>query len=222
MRGGVGVRPVLVLIGFTAAIAQIVLMRELMVVFYGNEISLGLMLGSWLFWTAAGSGIAGRFAREPRRLMAGLEALVAVALPATILAVRASKAVLETVPGESLGPGPMLLGSLLTLSVFCVLSGALFAAGSRLYADQAATSMGEATGSVYLLEALGSAAGGVLAGLVLVRTVAPLEIALGLGLLNLLAAAGLVIRARIARIAAMGVRAERSAPLPPPPPDRAR
>jgi spermidine synthase len=139
--------------------------------------------------------------------MAGLEALVAVALPATILAVRASKAVLETVPGESLGPGPMLLGSLLTLSVFCVLSGALFAAGSRLYADQAATSMGEATGSVYLLEALGSAAGGVLAGLVLVRTVAPLEIALGLGLLNLLAAAGLVIRARIARIAAMGALA---------------
>jgi spermidine synthase len=207
VRDRVGVRPVLVLIGFTAAIAQIVLMRELMVVFYGNEISLGLMLGSWLFWTAAGSGIAGRLAREPRRLMAGLEALVALALPATILAVRASKAALETVPGESLGPGPMLLGSLATLSVFCVLSGALFAAGSRLYADQAATSMGEATGSVYLLEALGSAAGGMLAGLVLVRTVAPLEIALGLGLLNLLAAAGLVIRARFARIAAMGALA---------------
>ena len=206
MRDGVGVRPVLVLIGFTAAIAQIVLMRELMVVFYGNEISLGLMLGSWLFWTAAGSGMAGRVAartREPRRLMAGLEALLAVALPATILAERASKAVLETVPGESLGPGPMLLGSLATLSLFCLLSGALFAAGSRLYADDAATS----TGSVYLLEALGSAAGGMLAGLVLVRTVAPLEIALGLGLLNLLAAAGLAIRARLARSAAMGALA---------------
>jgi spermidine synthase len=203
VRDGVGVRPVLVLIGFTAAIAQIVLMRELMVVFYGNEISLGLMLGSWLFWTAVGSGIAGRLAREPRRLMAGLEALVALALPATILAVRASKAALATVPGESLGPGPMLLGSLATLSLFCVLSGALFAAGSRLYGDDVATS----TGSVYLLEALGSAAGGMLAGLALVRYVAPLEIALGLGLLNLLAAAGLVIRARWARGAAMGALA---------------
>ena len=72
---------------------------------------------------------------------------------------------------------------------------------------QAATSTGEATGSVYLLEALGSAAGGILAGLVLVRYVAPLEIALGLGLLNLLAAAGLVIRARLARGAAMGALA---------------
>ena len=203
MRDGVRVRPVLALIGFTAAIAQIVLMRELMVVFCGNEISLGLMLGSWLFWTAVGSGIAGRFAREPRRLMASLEALVAVALPATILAVRASRAALATVPGESLGPGPMLLGSLATLSLFCVLSGALFAAGSRLYGDDVATS----TGSVYLLEALGSAAGGMLAGLVLVRTVAPLEIALGLGLLNLLAAASLVIRSRLARGAAMGALA---------------
>ena len=178
-------------------------MRELMVVFCGNEISLGLMLGSWLFWTAVGSGIAGRFAREPRRLMAGLEALVALALPATILAVRASRAALATVPGESLGPGPMLLGSLATLSLFCVLSGALFAAGSRLYGDDVATS----TGSVYLLEALGSAAGGMLAGLVLVRYVAPLEIALGLGLLNLLAAASLVIRSRLARGAAMGALA---------------
>ncbi len=207
MRDGVGVRPVLVLIGFTAAIAQIVLMRELMVVFYGNEISLGLMLGSWLFWTAVGSAIAGRVALEPRRLMAGLEALVALALPATILAVRASRSVLEAVPGESLGPGPMLLGSLATLSLFCVLSGSLFPAGSRLYADQVVTSTGEAAGSVYLLEALGSAAGGMLAGLVLVRSVAPLEIALGLGLLNLLAAAGLVIRARFARRAAMGALA---------------
>ena len=210
MRHRVGVRPVLVLIGFTAAIAQIVLMRELMVVFYGNEISLGLMLGSWLFWTAVGSGVAGRLAartREPRRLMAGLEALVAVALPVTILAVRASKGMLEAVPGESLGPGPMLLGSLVTLSVFCVLSGSLFAAGSRLYADRAATSAGEATGSVYLLEALGSAAGGILAGLVLVRYVAPLEVALGVGLLNLLAAADLAIRARFARRAAMGTLA---------------
>jgi spermidine synthase len=185
-------------------------MRELMVVFYGNEISLGLMLGSWLFWTAAGSAMAGRLVartREPRRLMAGLEALVALALPATILAVRASRGVLEGVPGESLGPGTMLLGSLATLSLFSVLSGGLFAAGSRLYANQAATSTGEATGSVYLLEALGSAAGGVLAGLVLVRYVAPLEIALGLGLLNLLAAAGLVIRSRLARRATMGALA---------------
>ena len=44
--------PVLALIGFTATVAQIVLLRELMVVFYGNEISMGVMLACWLLWTA--------------------------------------------------------------------------------------------------------------------------------------------------------------------------
>ena len=43
------------LIGFNAVVGQIVLMRELIVVFSGNEISLGIMLASWLFWTAIGS-----------------------------------------------------------------------------------------------------------------------------------------------------------------------
>ena len=53
-------QPVLLLIGFTATVAQILLMRELLVVFYGNEISLGLLLASWLLWTGAGSGLFGR------------------------------------------------------------------------------------------------------------------------------------------------------------------
>ena len=47
-RGAIKVSPglqcILSLIGFTSVIAQIVLMRELIVVFYGNEISLGIML----------------------------------------------------------------------------------------------------------------------------------------------------------------------------------
>src|SRR5271166_4223578 len=98
---GVPLRTILALIGFTAVIAQIILLRELIVVFNGNEMSLGLMLASWLLWTAAGSGILGRFAKhaDPRRLVAAIEALIAIALPATILAVRESKNVFESLPG---------------------------------------------------------------------------------------------------------------------------
>jgi len=40
------VRAALTLIGFSAVIGQIVLMRELIVVFNGNEISLGIMLAT--------------------------------------------------------------------------------------------------------------------------------------------------------------------------------
>jgi spermidine synthase len=200
-------RGFLVLIGLTAVTVQIVLMRELIVVFYGNEISLGLMLASWLLWTAIGCSMPDRLARriwEPQKLMAGLETAVALAFPLSIVAVRGSKGVFQFVPGELLGPVPMLLTSFVTLSIFCTISGWLFAAGSRLYAEQSRTSTAKATGSVYLLEALGSGAGGIAAGVVLVQSLSAIEIASLLALLNLLAAASLAIRSRSRRRATMG------------------
>jgi len=199
---------VLILIGFTASIAQVILLRELLVVFYGNEISMGLMLACWLFWTALGShagSLAGSRAgrtRDPRLLMAAVEALIAVVLPATVLAVRASKTMLQTVPGETIGPGAMMVTLLVVLSLFCVLSGALFSSGSRLYAARAGAPAAESTGRVYLLEALGSSLGGLLSGLLLLRILGSLEIAFLLGLANLAAAVSLAVaRAPMRRVA---------------------
>ena len=129
---------ILSLIGFTAVIAQVVLMRELLVVFYGNELALGVVLANWLLWTALGASVVGRWAartRHPRQLMACLQTLLALALPLTPLAVRASKSFCQAIPGEILGPVPMFLTAGATLSVLCVVSGGLFAAGSRVYAE---------------------------------------------------------------------------------------
>jgi spermidine synthase len=189
-------RAILALIGFTAIIAQIVLMRELMVVFYGNEISLGVMLASWLLWIALGSNFLGKPAAragDPARVMASLQVILAVTFPVTVLAVRASRSVLRATPGEILGPLPMLLTCLLTLSCFCAVSGCLFAAGSRLYAQQGESSSPVATSSVYLLEAAGSALGGILASFLLIRYLTSMQVALLLSFLNLAAAASLVI-----------------------------
>jgi spermidine synthase len=52
------------LAGFTAAVGQIVLMREVIVLFNGNELSLGIVLAAWLMWTAAGSGLTGILTRN--------------------------------------------------------------------------------------------------------------------------------------------------------------
>ena len=172
-------------------------MRELMVVFCGNELSLGLMLASWLLWTAAGSAVMGRCAvraHHSQRIVAALQVLVAAAFPCAIWMVRASKPAFQTVPGELLGPGPTILTSFLVLSVFCFASGALFAAGSRLYAENAGTSPSAGSSQVYLLEAAGSGLGGILASLLLIRYLRPSEIAALVSVLNLLAAASLVFR----------------------------
>src|SRR5271157_1174152 len=203
-------RVALALIGFTAIIAQIVLMRELIVVFYGNEISLGFILANWLLWTAFGSGALGRLAgkvRNPRTLMAGLQGLIGVVLPVTILVVRASKNAFQPTSGEILGPGPMFLTSLAVLSVFCSVSGLLFAAGSRAYAREAGASSIEATSSVYLLEAIGSGVGGLLASLVLIRYFDAFEIASLVSILNFVAAILIVEAPRLRRALVGGLLA---------------
>src|ERR1039458_4875517 len=189
-------RPLLLLIGFTATVAQILLMRELLVVFYGNEISLGLLLASWLLWTSLGSSVFGRNAAwfgDPRKAMAGLQTLLALTLPLTLFAVRSSKGIFITVPGEMLGPWPMLLTALVVLCPLCLLSGGAFSVGSRLVAQDTATAAASATGSVYLLEAIGSGIGGLIASLVLVRQYTSFQVAFAVGLLNLLAAASLIV-----------------------------
>lgn len=206
-------RAALVLLGFTAAVAQIVLMRELLVLFYGNELSLGLTLACWLLWTAFGSGVLARLpVRNPRTLAGALLAAMAFALPLTIVALRSVNLLLGRVPGEVLGPGAILGTACAVLALFCSLTGWLFAAGSRLYSHQTRGSIGHASSAAYLLDAAGAALGGLLASLVLIRRFNATEIALLLGLLNLLGAVTIALprkrrtrRALIAAVAAAGV-----------------
>jgi spermidine synthase len=150
------IRAALMLTGFSAVIGQIVLMRELMVVFSGNEISLGIMLATWLFWTAAGSILCSSLAlRESRArcTVAALECLLGISLPLAVWALRVSKSLFQTVPGELVGPVPVLLASPLCLSVFCVIAGALFVTSTRMYCHECAVDARAATCAAYLLEA---------------------------------------------------------------------
>jgi len=190
-------RSVLILAGFSAVIGQVVLMRELMVAFSGNEISLGIMLATWLFWTAAGSALCSSLAvgqRHARRAVAALECLLGVSLPLTVWALRSSKSLFQVVPGELVGPVPVLLASLACLSVFCVVAGALFVAAARMYGDERAVDARSAASAAYLLEAAGSALGGIVASLVLLRLFSPFQIAGVVFFLNLCMAAFLLFQ----------------------------
>ncbi|MGD0415412.1 MAG: fused MFS/spermidine synthase [Terriglobales bacterium] len=193
-------------------------MRELIVVFNGNEISVGMMLGTWLLWTAAGSSLGSRFVLgriNPRMAVAALECLLSVSLLPTVWAVRASKALFQTVPGELVGPVPMLLTSLICLSAFCILSGYLFVVATRLYAQTYAqksaqthgqergVSLWVASNSAYLFEAAGSALGGILASVVLLRFLESFQIATVVALLNLCMATTLLLGAGRKRVLAV-------------------
>jgi spermidine synthase len=207
-------RAALALCGFTAVMGQIVLMRELIQVFNGNEIALGILLATWLLWTALGSALTSTFARAPasrrnrtRWTVAALECLLAVSLPLTIWALRCAKSFFQTVPGELVGPVPMLLTSLVCLSVFCAASGALFVAAARMIAAELSLSARAAASAAYLLEAAGSALGGVLASVVLVRFLDAFQIATIVGLLNFSVAAALLFRMKSRQVALLSATA---------------
>jgi spermidine synthase len=191
------VRAALTLIGFSAVIGQIILMRELIVVFNGNEISLGIMLATWLLWTAVGSSLSSGFAlggNDARRAVAVLECILAVILLPTLWALRTTKSVFQTVPGELVGPLPMILTSLVCLSLFCLVSGALFLVAARMYEQECAVSSRLAASSAYMLEAVGSGLGGILASIVLLRFLESFQIATIVAILNLCMAAVLLLR----------------------------
>jgi len=195
------------LMGFSAVVGQIVLLRELIVVFNGNEISLGVMFATWLFWTAIGSVLAGRVVlgwNSARTAVVVLECLLGLSLPPTIWFVRASRALFQTVPGELIGPVPMLLTSLVCLSAFCVFSGGLFAAGSRMYQHECGASARVAISTAYLMDAAGSALGGIAASILLLRFLDSFQIAIVVTLLNLCMAAILLFGSSWKRVLAVG------------------
>jgi spermidine synthase len=194
MAGSATIRGALLLIGFTSVTAQVVLMRELIVTFYGNEISIGVMLACWLLWTATGSGLLDRLGLKanPRTTLGVLELAAAAGFPMALLIVRESKGFFQVAPGQVLGFGPMFGAAFVALGVFCPFSGWLFPAGSRALQGETNAPVAQATTSVYVFEAVGSAAGGLIASVVLVRWLQPFEIAAVLACLNMMAAAALL------------------------------
>lgn len=176
-------RLALATIGFTSIIAQVVLIREMVAVFYGNELSLGLILAAWLFWVALGSWALGRFA-ERLQLGAGSYmlalTLVALLLPSEVAITRALRIILDITPGLIIGFGPMAWAIFIILAPLCLILGFQFTLGSRLLGRRGGT-----VGHAYVFEGIGAAAGGALFSFLLVRFLDPFQIALGIGTVNL-------------------------------------
>jgi spermidine synthase len=187
-------------------VAQVLILRELLVLAQGQELKLALGLWSWLLWVGLGSLAGGRLNSPggpgvgPGRL-GGLLALLGLLLPATILASRALPTLAHLPLGQSLPLSTTFLLFLLLLAPFGLVSGYFFPGAVQVLACETPQS---AAGRVYYLETLGAALGVMLLQLFLVGRVANLSLALAAGLLMALAP-GLLARPRsLAARAALG------------------
>jgi spermidine synthase len=178
--------------GFAAGVAQVLLLRELLLACFGNEVALGLTLSAWLLCGALGAALAGRHPAADRRAavqrVAGLANLWAPAVFAALIVVRGYPAMATAVPmaladalgqwhglerlfavhlaaqpGEMLGPLHVVLVSALGALAPAGVGGALFAAAMHSY-RLARGDDGNAAGRSYALDAVGHLCGGVLLG----------------------------------------------------------
>ncbi|MBC7250905.1 MAG: hypothetical protein H5T62_11535 [Anaerolineae bacterium] len=194
------------LMGFTFSVTQSLMARQLLVSFAGNELSIGLVLGSWLLLEALGSGLLGRLARRVRprpAAFAMLQVLLALLLlPALYLAVTVRN-LMGVVPGEGMSLFPMLLASFLVLTPLGLVDGAMFTIGCRVYARLvAATQQQEAPaiGRVYIAEAAGGIVGGVVFTYLFIPYLSVTRMALVLMVLNLASAVSLVVNPHCRRL----------------------
>ena len=172
--------------GLSSITAQIVLLRELLVSFLGNELTLGVILASWLIMVAAGSFLIGKSVEKVERkleVFVVFQLVFSVAFPCAIFLCRIFKNFLLATPGEVLGFLPIFYSSLLIFLPVTIPYGVLFTYGCKLYALYAKENA-VSIGKVYIIETVGSMVGGLLITFFLIQYLNPFTIAFSISLLN--------------------------------------
>jgi spermidine synthase len=167
-------------LGAYAQIAQALLVRELLVVFYGNEIGLGAFFGTWLAWVALGSLAAARWfgrlrARNPLPLLRALVLALPLLLGLQMAAARAVRLALDVSAAAFVPLGQMLAATALITLPTGLAIGLVFPLACRALELATGTrdrAVGQVSG-LYVLDALGSLAGGLLFTFVLLEWAGP-------------------------------------------------
>lgn len=166
-------------VGFGETIGQILLIRELLVNFQGNELSLGVILAFWLLMISVGSWVLGKlapkFSPQPSTFVFTV-ILHAFILFFQLLLSRWVNIIIGVRPGEIAGLASIFLACVIVLTPLCLLHGFQFPfAGYILSAEKGKAPL--QVSRLYISEALGSMAGGICFAYFLVHYFDHLEIA---------------------------------------------
>ncbi len=194
----------LFILGFTSLTSQIILFRELLVVFYGNEISVGVSFASWLLFGGIGSFIGRRYVDKiiKRELLFSIfEIIFGLTLFFTFIFVRVAPRLLSIPVGEIIGLCPMILITLVLLAPFCILNGFLFILGWKIFTQDRPQDIGKA----YIFEGLGASAGGFLTSFIFIWAFSSSFIIILLLILCLIVAINFILKSKAAYIVSIGV-----------------
>ncbi len=170
-RGGLNsaVYLAILVLGAYSQIVQGLLIRESLVVFYGNEVSLGAFYGSWLLWITLGSLALVWWRRRPwvrhplptlRWLLLSLPLLLAL----QIVALRAVRLLLDVSSTQFVPLGQLLLSLFLDTLPSGLAIGLVFPLACKLLQPEPEVRPPAAVRAIswlYMMDALGALLGGV-------------------------------------------------------------
>ncbi len=141
--------------GISLIIIQTLFIRELLVVFSGNELTIAIILATWIALEAIASGLISRIKiNNPFISYVLSQIAISLILPFNILFIRNIKNILHIMPQEAVGIGHIFIISFFALVPVCLLDGFMFPLIGRLISNTA-----KGISKVYILEALGVMAG---------------------------------------------------------------
>ncbi len=182
-------------LGCHAMVVQMMLMREMLASFSGNELTIGAAFGVWFAAISVGALVGRRAARSWSsdwvRLAVGLVLFALAVLPPGLLFVLVRARDILGVPVyESLAFGRLLRLFVMVLGPVCLAQGFVFPCACRL----AAEGRKQGVSRIYGLESLGSLIGGLGFGLAALGGVAPLSAAIAASALGFAALSASLIR----------------------------
>ena len=172
----------LLALGISSVPTQMIIIRETMATFSGNELVIGIIMGIWLIFTAIGSALGismSKFFKTEHLLCIG-HIIIALIPFGQLVALRAFP--LFWVQGQLLSLSPVILGSCIILLPYCLTAGAMIPIAGCLLNDDQTTSC------VYITDICGDILGGVLFSLIFVYFFSHWTTFVCLATLNLIAA----------------------------------
>jgi spermidine synthase len=188
----------LLVLGFSGIVAQTLLLREMLILFSGNELSLCLIISSWVLSEALGAFIAGIWAERHTldvKTYTWATLFFSALFPATIYVTRVFKS-LAGIPSElAVGITTVLYASFSLLLPTGFLHGFLFSLACALYARSDVNTHSPA-GKVYFYETLGTIVGGIVVSYLCIPHLHAFQIGFGLCLVNGICCILLLARSR--------------------------
>jgi spermidine synthase len=173
-------------LGVSSIITQLLIMREFMSVFHGNELVFGIILASWLLLDAVGAAL-GRWAHrieDHMRILIASQVAVAVLPFLHLLTIRLLRNVVFQ-QGRMVGFIEVLGSALVLLAPYCIISGFLLTLACLILSRG---ERAEDIGEVYFMDNIGDILGGVLFSFLLVHILRPFHITTVIFIVNMVAA----------------------------------